>query len=78
MNSCVADTVVADLISDHRAVYCHFAMHKPPFKHEERTYRKVKAFNPLSFSSDIINSDLLKKPEHSVEELVCQYDHVLI
>ena len=66
--------MVADLISDH---HCHLAMCKPLFKCEERTYCKVKAVNPLSFSLDIINSDLLKKPEHSLEDLVCKYDHVL-
>ena len=77
VNSCVADTVVAGLISDHRAVHCHLPNSKQPFKREERTYRKVKSINPFSFSSDIINFYLLKRPEHSLEELVCQYDHVL-
>ena len=62
-NSCVADTVIADLISDHRAVHCHLAVRKPPFKREERTYRKVKATNP-------------EKPDYSLGELPCQSDYV--
>ena len=41
------------------------------------TYRKTRAIDPLSFASDITNSDLLKKPERSLDELVYQYSHVL-
>ena len=76
-NACASDIVLADLISDHHAVHCQLAMSKPPCKFKDITYRKIRAIDPLSFASDITNSDLLKKPEHSLDELVCQYRHVL-
>ena len=76
-HACASDIVVADLISDHHAVHCQLAMRKPPFKVKYITYRKIRAIEPLSFASDIMNSDLLKKPEHSLAELVCQYSQVL-
>ena len=76
-NACASDIVVADLISDHHDVHCQLAMRKPPFKAKDITYRKIRAIEPLSFASDIMNSDLLKKPEHSLAELVCQYSQVL-
>ena len=53
--SCVMDTVVADLISDHCAVHCRIAMRKHPFRRELKTYRKMKAINLTSFSTDIDN-----------------------
>ena len=59
--SCVVDTVVADLIPDHCAVHCRIAMRKPPFRRELKTYRKMKATNLTSFSTDIENSCLIHK-----------------
>ena len=76
-NACASDIVVAYMISDHHAVHCQLAMRKPSFKVKDITYRKIRAIEPLSFASDITNSDLLKKPEHSLAELVCQYSQVL-
>ena len=76
-NACACGIAVADLISDHHAVHCQLAMRKPPFKVKYITYRKIRAIDPLSFASDITNADLLKKPERSLDELVCQYRHVL-
>ena len=38
-------------------------------------YRKIREIDPLSFASNITNP--LKKPEHYLDELVCQYSHVL-
>ena len=76
-NACASDIVVADLISDHHDVHCQLAMRKPPFKAKDITYRKIRAIEPLSFASDIMNSDLLMNPEHSLAELVCQYSQVL-
>ena len=76
-NACICDIIVADLISDHHAVHCQLAMRKPPFKVKDITYRKLRAIDLLSFASDIMNSDLLKKPEGSLDELVSQYGHVL-
>ena len=58
--SCVVDTVVADLISDHCAVHCRIAMRKPPFRRELKTYRKMKAINLTSFSTEIENSIIHK------------------
>ena len=75
--SCVMDTVVADLISDHCAVHCRIAMRKPPFRRELKTYRKMKAINLTSFSTDIENSDLYSSQERSLEESVTQYNDVL-
>ena len=76
-NACASVIVVADLISDHHAVHCQLAMRKPPFKVKDITYCKMRAIDPLALASDITNSDLLKKPEYSLGELVCQYRHVL-
>ena len=76
-NACTCDIIVADLISDHHAVHCQLAMRKPPFKVKDITYRKLRAIDPFSFACDIMNSDLLKKPERSLVELVYQYGHVL-
>ena len=76
-NACASVIVVSDLIFDHHAVHCQLAMREPPFKVKDLTYRKMRAIDPLSLASDITNSDLLKKPEHSLDELVCQYRHVL-
>ena len=76
-NACVCDIAVADLISDHHAVHCQLAMRKPPLMVKDMTYRKTRAIDPLSFASDIMNSDLLKKAERSLDELVYQYRHVL-
>ena len=56
--SCMVDTVVTDLISDHCAVHCRIEMRKPPFRRELKAYRKMKATNLTSFSTDIDNSDL--------------------
>ena len=75
--SCVVDTVVADLISDHCAVHCRIAMRKPPFQRELKTYRKMKAINLTSFLTDIENSDLYTSQERSLEESVTQYNDVL-
>ena len=75
--SCVVDTVVADLISDHCAVHCRIAMRKPPFRRELKTYRKMKAINCISFSTDIENSDLYTSQERLLEESVTQYNDVL-
>ena len=71
------DTVVADLISDHCAVHCRIAMRKPPFRREQKTYRKMKAINLTSFSTYIENSDLYTSQERSLEESVTQYNDVL-
>ena len=75
--SCVMDTVVADLISDHCAVHCQIAMRKPPFRRELKTYRKMEAINWTSFSTDIENSDLYTSQERSLEESETQYNDVL-
>ena len=75
--SCVVDTVVADLSSDHCAVHCRMAMRKPPFRRELKTYRKMKAINLTSFSTDIENSDLYTSQERLLEESVTQYNDVL-
>ena len=75
--SCVMGTVVADLISDHCAVHCRIAMRKHPFRRELKTYRKMKAINLTSFSTDIENSDLCTSQERSLEESVTQYNDVL-
>ena len=71
--SCVVDTVVADLISDHCAVHCRIAMRKPPFRRE----LKMKAINLTFFSTYIENSDLYTSQERSLEESVTQYNDVL-
>ena len=68
---------MADLISDHCAVHCRIAMRKPPFRRELKTYRKMKAINLTSFSTDIENSDLYSSQERSLEESVTQYNDVL-
>ena len=73
----MVDTVVADLISDHCAVHCRVAMRKPPFRRELKTYRKMKAINLTSFSTDIENSDLYTSQERLLEESVTQYNDVL-
>ena len=75
--SCVMDTVVADLISVHCAVHCRTAIRKSPFRRELKTYRKMKAINLTSFSTDIENSDLYTSQEQSLEESVTQYNDVL-
>ena len=75
--SCVVDTVVAYLNSDHCAVHCRIAMRKPPFRRELKTYRKMKAINLTSFSTDIENSDLYTSQERLLEERVTQYNDVL-
>ena len=68
---------MADLISDHCAVHCRTAMRKPPFRRELKTYRKMKAINLTSFSTDIENSDLYTSQERLLEESVTQYNDVL-
>ena len=72
--SCVVDTVVADLISDHCAVHCRIALRKRSFRRELKTYRKMKAINLTSFSTDIENST---SQERLLEESVTQYNDVL-
>ena len=75
--SCVVDTIMADLISDHSAVHCRIAMRKPPFRGERKTYRKMKATSFTSFSTDIEDSDLYTNQERPLEESVTQYNDVL-
>ena len=64
--SCVVDTVMADLSSEHCAVHCRIAM-RTPFRRELKT----------SFSTDIENSDLYTSQERSLEDSVTQYNDVL-
>ena len=41
-DSCVVDTVVADLISDPCTVHSCIVMRKPPFRRKLKTYGKMK------------------------------------
>ena len=59
-------------------VHCLFTLETAfTFIVNDISYRKIKAIDSLLFASDITNSDLLKKPERSLDELVYQYRHVM-
>ena len=55
----------------------YIAALQPPFRRELKTYRKMKAINLTSFSTDIENSDLYTSQERLLEESVTQYYDVL-
>ena len=75
--SSVVDPVVAELLSDHCAVHCRFAMRILPFRMELKTYCNMKTIKLTSFSTYIANSDLYTNQERSLEESVKEYNDVL-
>ncbi len=73
-DSRVINATVEDLISDHHLVKCTIDAARAPCPREERTYRKIKAIDPIAFSEDLQQSYLLQAPSTSLEELVVQYN----
>ena len=54
----------------------HIACCKTKWNKEKLSFRKINKFEYESFHSDILNSDLIKKPEKDLSALCQQYDSV--
>ena len=75
--TCVTDVVISDMIADHNAVHWNINVLKPPCTRELRTYRKIKAIDPMAFSEDICKSEVWQHPDTSLDGLIRQYNNVL-
>ena len=64
-------------ISDHLAVISEIEDCKTKLNKEKISFRKINKIDYESFHSDIINSDLVKKPKKKLTALCQQYDYVL-
>ena len=64
-------------ISDHHAVILEIDCCKTKWNKEKISFRKINKINYESFHSDILSSDLIKKPEKDLSALCQQYDSVL-
>ena len=64
-------------ISDHLAGISEIDCCKTKWNKEKLSFRKINKIDYKSFRSDIINSDLIKKPEKDLSALCQQYDSVL-
>ena len=64
-------------ISDHLAVISKNDCCKTKWNKENISFRKINKICYESFHSDILNSDLIKKPDKDLSALFQQYDSVL-
>ena len=64
-------------ISDHLAVISEIDFCKTKWNKEKIPFRKINKIDYESFHSDILNSDLIKKPEKNLSALCQQYDSIL-
>ena len=64
-------------ISDHLAVISEIDCCKTKWNKEKMSFRKINKIDYESFHSDILSSDLIKKPEKDLSALCQQYDSVL-
>ncbi len=72
-DSRVINATVEDLISDHHLVKCTINVARAACPREERTYREIRAIDPVAFSEDLQQLSLLQAPSTSLDELVVQY-----
>ena len=64
-------------ISDHLALISEIDCCKTKWNKEKISFRKINKVYYESFHSDILDSDLIKKPEKDLSALFQQYDSVL-
>ena len=64
-------------MSDHLAVISEIDCCNTKWNKEKISFRKINNIDYESFHSDILNLDLLKKPEKNLSALCQQYDSVL-
>ena len=64
-------------ISDHLAVISEIDCWKKKWNKEKISFPKINKIDYESFHSDILNSDLIKKPEKDLSALCQQYNSVL-
>ena len=64
-------------ISDHIAVISEIDRCKTKLSKKKKSFRKTNKIDYESSHSDILNSDLIKKPKKELSALCQQYDFVL-
>ena len=71
-------SVLPTLPSDHYVISCQVAIQRPAIPRRIIEYRRLKAIDIDAFCHDIAVSSLVTNPANDLEELVCQYNNVLI
>ena len=77
ISNCIKSVFSAAGISDHIAVISEIDCCKTKRNKEKISFRKINKIDYESFHSDILSSDLIKKPEKDLSALCQQYDSVL-
>ena len=77
ISNCIKSVFLTAGISDHLAVISEIDCCKTKWNKEKISFRKINKINYESFHSDILSSDLIKKPEKDLSALCQQYDSVL-
>ena len=77
ISNCIKSVFMAAGISDHLAVISEIDCCKTKWNNEKISFRKINKIDYESFHSDILSSDLIKKPEKDLSALCQQYDPVL-
>ena len=70
-------TTISPPFSDHHCVNVILNMKKPPLPTKVISFRQYKKIDTDQFISDLEESDLIKKPAYSLEELIDQYNCTL-
>ena len=65
-------------LTDHAAVHCKVKFEKPPLPRREITYMKTKNIVHEDLGKDIRDSALFQAPASSLDDLVSQYNCVLV
>ena len=81
ITKCISNSInsvfSAEGISDHLAVISGIDCCKTKWNKEKISFQKINKIDYESFHSDILSSDLIKKPEKALSALCQQYDSVL-
>ena len=77
ISNCIKSVFSAAGISDHLAVISEIDCCKTKWNKEKILFRKINKIDYESFHSDILSSDLIKKPEIDLSALCQQYDSAL-
>ena len=77
ISNCIKSVFSTAGISDHLAVISEIDWCKTKWNKEKISFRKINKIYYESFHSDILSSDLIKKPEKDLSALFQQYDSVL-
>ena len=77
ISNCIKSVFSAAGISDHLAVISEIDCCKTKWNKEKISFCKINKIDYESFHSDILSSDLIKKPEKDLSALCQQYNSVL-